>query len=123
MNEVTIRIRKVFKDSKISQTAFAKKIGVTPAYIWKILNNDETSPSDRTITDICREFSVSETWMRTGDGEPYVRLDEDAEFIQVCEEINISDDNLIKQIIKTYWHLSKDEKAVVRKLIDGISQK
>ena len=26
------------------------------------------SPSDRTIMDICREFGVSEKWIRTGDG-------------------------------------------------------
>ena len=26
-------------------------------------------PSDRTISDICREFRVNETWLRTGEGE------------------------------------------------------
>ena len=43
--------------------------------------------------------------------------------MQVCEEINLSDDSLIKQIIKTYWRMNEEEKAAVRKLIDGISQK
>ena len=72
---------------------------------------------------MCSSDLVSEVWLRTGEGDPYIKLDDDAEFMQVCEEINLSDDNLIRQIIKTYWRMSEDEKAVVRKLIDGISQK
>lgn len=123
MNEITGRIRQIFKDTGKSQTAFAKEIGVTPAYIWKILNNDDVCPSDRTISDICREFKVSEVWLRTGEGEPYIKVDEDAEFIRVCEEINISDDDLIKRIIKAYWYMDEQEKAAFRKLIDSLTAK
>lgn len=28
-------------------------------------------PSDRTISDICREFGCDEIWLRTGEGEPF----------------------------------------------------
>lgn len=72
------RVRKVFAESGHSQTGFAKKIGVTPAYIWKILNKDDSMPSDRTIADICREFNVSEVWLRTGEGEMHIELPEDS---------------------------------------------
>lgn len=123
MNEITGRIRQVFSETKKSQTAFAKEIGVTPAYIWKILNNDDVCPSDRTISDICAKFNVSEVWLRTGEGEMFIRLDDDDEFIRMCEEIKRADDPVIKQIIKAYWHMDEKEKAAVRKLIDSLTQK
>lgn len=122
MEGINERIAKCLSDSGLTKTAFAQKINVSSAFISFIASGKKT-PSDRTIADICRVFGVSEVWLRTGQGEPYICLDEDAEFVQVCEEINLSGDSLIKRIIKTYWRMSEDEKAVVRKLIDGISQK
>ena len=121
MNKTVLnRVREVFAQSGESQTGFAKKIGVTPAYIWKILNKDDTTPSDRTIADICREFNVSEVWLRTGEGEMHIELPEDAEFDLIMTEIQESDDDLIKSILKAYWELSDTKKAAVRDWIDGI---
>ena len=80
-------------------------------------------PSDAVIHSICREFNVSEAWLRTGEGHPYIQLDEDEEFLKIMEEINISDDDLIKRIIRAYWSLDDAEKAAVKKLIDRFGQK
>lgn len=66
---------------------------------------------------------MSEAWLRTGEGQPYIQLDEDAEFLKVMEAINISDDDLIKRIIRAYWSLDDAEKAAVKKLIDRFGQK
>lgn len=54
-----------------NMSAFARKIGVTPAYISKLKNEPDRLPSDRTISDICRVFSVDEVWLRTGVGEMF----------------------------------------------------
>lgn len=121
MNEIVKRVREVFAKTGKSQTAFAKEIGVTPAYIWKILNNDDVSPSDRTISDICEKFHVSEVWLRTGEGDPHIKMDDDAEFIKICEQINMSDDDLIKRIIKAYWYADEKSKAAIRALIDSFT--
>ena len=77
-------------------------------------------PSDRTITDICREFNVSEHWLRTGEGDMFIQLSEDADFIRVMTEIQVSDDELIKSILMAYWDLPNDKKAAIRDLVDGI---
>lgn len=118
MSDITLRIRQVFHDLGLSQTAFARKIGVTPAYIWKILHHDDVRPSDRTVSDICEKFKVSEVWLRTGKGETYIQTDDDVEFIKICEHINQTD-AFIKRVIKAYWKLDEEEKAAVRKLIDS----
>jgi transcriptional regulator with XRE-family HTH domain len=120
--DIGARIKEIRKSAGLTQQRFADRIGLKRNTVGNYEINLIT-PSDRTIADICREFNVSEVWLRTGEGDQYIKLDEDAEFIQVCEEINLSDDSLIKQIIKTYWRMNEDEKAAVRKLIDGISQK
>ena len=77
-------------------------------------------PSDRTIADICRKFNVYEVWLRTGEGEMFLDLGEDEEFLQVMEEIHVSDDHLIREIITAYWHMSDAEKAALRKLVETV---
>lgn len=118
MESISDRIAWCIMDSGLTKTAFAKKIKVSQPFVSKLASG-ESIASDRTISDICREFSISEVWLRTGKGDPHIKRDEDAEFIRICEEINISDDLLIKRIIRAYWALSESEKAAVRKLIDS----
>ena len=82
MGTINERIRKVVELSGLSKTAFAQKINVSQQYISKLVNNG--TPSDRTISDICRAFGVNEIWLRTGVGEmfaPLSRAEEIAEFI------------------------------------------
>lgn len=55
-----------------NMSAFAREIGVTPAYISKLKNEPDRTPSDRTIREICRVFKVDEVWLRTGIGSPNI---------------------------------------------------
>lgn len=115
------RIAQVRKQAGLTQEKFAEKIGLTRNFVWMIEKGDRV-PSDRTIADICREFRVSETWLRTGDGEMFLPMDADEELAQVLAEIKLSDDKLIKAIIKSYWRLDDAGKAVIRQLVDDLAQ-
>lgn len=64
------RIKYVRTSAGLTQEQFANKIRLTRNYVAKIEIGNR-APSDRTISDICREFGVSETWLRTGAGEPF----------------------------------------------------
>ena len=64
------RINEIVKRSGLTKTDFAKRLGVSQPFVSKICTGDAT-PSDRTISDICREFGVNEVWLRTGEGEPF----------------------------------------------------
>ena len=122
METISERISWCISDSGLTKTAFAERLNVSQPFISKLASGVST-PSDRTIADICREFGISEEWLRTGSGEPHIARDKDENFIRICEEINLSDDDLIKRIIRAYWMLEEEEKATVRKLIDSFSQK
>lgn len=122
MEAINDRIAWCVKDSKLTKTAFAEKINVSQSFISRLVSGEKV-PSDRTIADICREFNISELWLRTGEGEPHTQKDEDEEFLEVMERIHMPDDDLIKRIIKAYWLMDDDEKAAIRKLIDGFTKK
>lgn len=122
METINDRIAWCVKDSKLTKTAFSEKLNVSQAFISQLCSGAKM-PSDRTIADICREFNISELWLRTGEGEPHIQRDEDEEFLEVMEQIHMSDDELIKRIIRAYWFMEDEEKAAIRKLIDGFTKK
>lgn len=62
------RIILVIADSGLTKSRFADRLKITPAFLSQICSGVRM-PSDRTISDICREFRVNETWLRTGEGE------------------------------------------------------
>lgn len=122
METINNRIAWCVKDSGLTKTAFSERLNVSQAFISQLCSGVKT-PSNRTIADICREFNISEVWLRTGEGEPHMERDKDEEFLEIMKKINISDDDLIKRIIKAYWFLDDDEKAAVKKMIDNLSGK
>lgn len=84
MNE---RIKELRKALNLTQQDFAEKIGVKRNTIaqYEIGRN---LPIDAVITSICREFNVSEEWLRTGEGEmfkPRSRNEELYEFVHKVE--------------------------------------
>ena len=61
------RIKTIRKSNNLTQTEFGKRIGVK----GNTVTNYETGlriPSEAVILAICREFDVSERWLRTGEG-------------------------------------------------------
>lgn len=77
MSDINSRIAAVIKASGLTKTAFAEKLKVSQQHVSRLTKNG--IPSDRTIWDICREFNVNETWLRTGEGEMIMDLDSDDE--------------------------------------------
>ena len=67
------RIREVREYFGLSMEKFGSRIGIGKASI-SLLESGKNNPSVQTITLICREFGVNEQWLRTGEGEMFVRL-------------------------------------------------
>lgn len=118
------RIKKVRKALKLSQADFGQKVGVK----GNTIGNYELglrAPSDAVIFSICREFGVSEEWLRTGaggDDAMFIKVSKDEEMDFILGQISGSQDDTIKRFIRAYWNLEEKEKAVIRKLIDSLSQ-
>lgn len=83
LNNINDRIAYVVETSGLTKSAFAKKINVSPAFVSLVCKGG-SSVSDRTISDICREFCVNELWLRSGEGEVFykpTRRDEIATYL------------------------------------------
>ena len=72
------RIKQIRNSKKLTQDEFADILGLTKNFISLIETGNRT-PSDRTISDICREFNISEVWLRTGEGEMLTPISRDVE--------------------------------------------
>lgn len=87
------RIKTIRKNAGMTQQQFAERLGVSRNTIATY----ETSvriPIDAILVSICREFGVREEWLRTGQGEIYVKTTPDLElskwFGQILKEEDTS---------------------------------
>lgn len=80
------RIAEVRKAAGLSQAEMADRLGLSRNFI-SLMENGNRIPSDRTIADICREFSVNRVWLETGVGEPFQPKDKREELKAVFADV------------------------------------
>ena len=79
------RIKKLRRELDMTQEKFGAEIGVKGNTVaqWESGRND---PPDSSIVSICREFGVSEHWLRTGEGAMFVQISRDEEVMRGEED-------------------------------------
>lgn len=119
MNEVLVRIRKVFNDTGKNQTQIGKDIKKTSQYVWKLLNDDNVNPSGSVIDDICRVYSVNDKWLRTGEGNMYQELSRNE---QIQAFINLvmadTDDSIRLRFVSALSKFNADDWNSISKILD-----
>lgn len=68
--EMNERIKIVREKNGLTQVKFAERLKISRNNIAGYEAGSRI-PSDAVISLICREFSVNEEWLRTGEGEPF----------------------------------------------------
>ena len=127
MSEINSRISAVIRASGLTKTAFGEKLNVSQSHVSRLANG-ESAPSDRTIVDICREFGVSEHWLRTGEGEMFVRLSREEEITKFAMSIVRNPDSefqrrfvsVLAQLTPEQWQLMEQ---MAHQLIDEGNKK
>lgn len=93
----------------LTQQEFADKIGIKR----NSLANYETgrnTPIDAIILSVCREFNVSEDWLRNGTGDMFLPVDRDAEIAEfVGKALRGESDTFKKRFIRMLSRLTEDE--------------
>lgn len=116
MNE---RIKQLRKALDLTQQKFADKLGVKRNTVgqWECGINAIT---DRVIFSICREFDVSEEWLRTGEGEMFEQLTEQQKIMKYTALLLKDKDsvitNAIQTLIVTYEQLDDASKTTLEKI-------
>lgn len=113
------RIKELRTSLGLTQQRFADRLGLKRQTIasYEIGN---ITPSDSTILLICKEFNISEEWLRTGTGEIYNIQTDDYTNISVDIDKN---DPKARQAIIDYWNLSEEDKVLFWKFIDRFVKK
>lgn len=120
MDTISARIAAVIKASGLTKTAFAERLNVSQSFVSRLAVGASV-PSDRTILDICREFDVSERWLRTGEGEMFVQLSREEEITKFAMEI-IRDpaSEFQRQLISTMARLEPAQWKLMEQMLDEL---
>jgi len=108
------RILKVRKSQNMNQADFASRIGLTKNFI-SLIETGGRVPSDRTISDICREFNVNEAWLRTGEGEMFRQLTRNEELAKFFGEVSFGSDDFKKKLLTVMSRMSVEEWEILEK--------
>lgn len=68
MKTIADRINEVLKVKGIKKREMARRLGISDSSVSTMCSG-KSNPSSQTITMICREFGVNESWLRYGEGE------------------------------------------------------
>lgn len=121
MEGINERISQVIEQTGMTQTAFAEKLNITQAYVSK-LSIGAKNPSDRTITDICREFDVNEVWLRTGEGEMFIRKSRTDEITAFVGDILRGEPDFRQRFISVLARMTTDEWKLLEKKVLELSE-
>lgn len=119
MDTIATRIMQLVEETGGNMSDFARSIDVTPAYISKLKNKPESSPSTDVINKICERHHVREAWLRRGEGPMrYPDVDDSIDYIDVL--LADADDVIVafvKSFMRTYSELTPENKAIMRDFI------
>lgn len=116
------RIKQIRLSAKLTQQQFADQLGLSRNFI-AVIETSDRKPSDRTISDICRVFGVSEAWLRDGTEPMYVTRTANEELaILVNGLMSDADDSFRKRFITALLELPPEHWPEFEKFIKKISQ-
>lgn len=114
------RIKKVRKELDLTQQAFAAEIGSTQ----NALTGYETgrrNPSAAALNNICKTFNISETWLRTGDGEMFIQQSKEDELKTAVDKLLSGETSEFKQrLVKVLASLKEEQWVFLEEKLEEI---
>lgn len=120
MNE---RLKKLRKTLDLTQQEFANKIGIARGNIGSY-EVGKNAPSDAVISLICKQFNVDENWLRTGEGEMFIKQTRDEQIASFIGTIQSNeDDSFKKRFVSMLSALDESDWEVLEKMVLMIHEK
>lgn len=110
------RVKELRKSLNYTLDKFGGKLGVQKSAISKI-EKGENNLTDQMLLSICREFGVSEEWLRTGEGEMFVSLNRTQQIAQLTTDLFKGEkDSFKERLLLALAKLDEDEWKVLEKI-------
>lgn len=88
-----------------------------------MIENGNTELTDRNKEILIEKLNVNPDFLENGNGPIFLpELPED-EFSRIISEIEESEDEFIKNFLKTYWQLDDDAKEIIKSFAYSLVQK
>ena len=111
------RLKQLRKELGLTQSAFAERIGSVQNTVTGY-ESGRRNPSAPVVSLICREFSVNEHWLRTGEGEIFAQTTND-QVERLCAELHAT--KLDAEIIRAYFEIDERiREPFMRQLLEHI---
>lgn len=117
MSEISDRIKEIRAAKGLTMEQFGARIGLGKSAVNKI-EKGINGTTDQTIQSICREFGVSEVWLRTGEGQ---MLDDAADSIldRLAAEYHLDDRK--RAILTAFLKLSPADQDAILRYVNGVA--
>lgn len=119
--DINSRVKDLRKIAKLTQNEFSDKLGITQGTLSGIENGNVTV-SNQIITSICREFNVTEKWLKTGQGEIFVSINSDTAFAKAVSKTLKDEDQFIKNMFIEMSKWTTEEREFVKKAMEIIKR-
>lgn len=110
------RIKILRKEKCLSMEDFGAIIGMGKSAVSRI-ENGVNGTTDQTIRSICREFGVSEQWLRTGEGEMFEQTRASV-LDRLSTEYDLSREQ--RSVIEAFLDLDPQERDVILKYVHNV---
>ena len=103
----------------LNQTDFGKPLGITQGAITSY-EIGRRQPMDAVILGICREYGVSEEWLKTGEGEMFAHQEEQARIAAFFGEALNVPENIKYRLVSTLSQLSPEDWDLLTKIAERL---
>lgn len=118
MNE---RIKELRKTLGLTQQEFSEKIGVKRNTVAQY-EMGRNQPIDTVITLICKEYSVNETWLRTGEGPMFKPRSRNEELFDFLNNALDEGDGIKARLLTVMARLTDDQWELLADMARKLAQ-
>lgn len=117
------RIRQVRKENTLTMEDFGRRIGIKKASV-STMESGKSNPSDQTLRSICREFGISESWLRDGTGSMYEDVEKSARLMEWAVDVmKERDDSIKKRFVSMLVNLNESDWDLIAELAKRIKDR
>lgn len=117
------RVKELRKQINLTQQAFADRLNLKRNTVGSYEVN-VVAPSDRTISDICREFNVNETWLRTGEGEMFNQITQSEKLAAFLADITADEgDDFKRRFVEMLAELEPEDWKLLERMAEKLQKK
>lgn len=117
------RVKEIRTALSLTLEKFGENLGVGKTAISKIEKN-ERSLTDQMAKSICREYNVNENWLRTGEGDMFIKMTRNDELSQFVGQLMATeDDSFKKRLVSALAALDENGWDILEQFLDSIQKK